>query len=154
MKTQLQRHLLKRHRTKSVLFQVNQVKHHLQIIGDGEVFPYCCNFDSCNLDMCTAMGLPKGDSRCTTTIEHKLRELSLLNNDVEIISNGNQVKKWNREMNKGLYINLYSRQLLLKALRNLWPLCKQAHSLEEPLWLKNLEEEAMDKNASTGAWLD
>ena len=73
------------------------MKKHLQLVGDGEVFPYCCNFDLCNTDMCKSMGLTKGHSLCTTTIEHKLNEIhQLQNGDVEIVpaipnSNSNQV---------------------------------------------------------------
>ena len=79
------------------------MKKHLHLIGDGDVFPYCCNFDLCNKDMCKSMNLPKGHSLCTTTIEHKQREIQKLQNprpqngDVEIVqaipnSNSNQVR--------------------------------------------------------------
>ena len=50
------------------------MRQHLHLRGDGEVFPYCCNSDFCNADMCKAMGLPTGHNLCTTTIEHKLKE--------------------------------------------------------------------------------
>ena len=79
------------------------MKKHLRLIGDDNVFPYCCNFDLCNTDMCKSMNLPKGHSLCTTTIEHKQREIQKLQNprpqngDVEIVqaipnSNSNQVR--------------------------------------------------------------
>ena len=74
------------------------MKKHLHLRGLGDIYPYCCNFDLCNVDMCTSMGLQKGHSLCTTTIEHKLKELQHKPNlaDVEIIapianSNSNKV---------------------------------------------------------------
>lgn len=54
------------------------MRQHLHLAGDGEVFPYCCNSDFCNADMCKAMGLPSGHNLCTTTIEHKLKEQQLI----------------------------------------------------------------------------
>ena len=54
------------------------MRQHLHLQGDGEVFPYCCNSDFCNADMCSAMGLPSGHHLCTTTMEHKLREQQLI----------------------------------------------------------------------------
>ena len=54
------------------------MRQHLHLAGDGEVFPYCCNSDFCNTDMCKAMGLPSGHNLCTTTIEHKLKEQQLI----------------------------------------------------------------------------
>ncbi len=54
------------------------MRQHLHLRGDGEVFPYCCNSDFCNADMCKAMGLPSGHNLCKTTIEHKQKELERL----------------------------------------------------------------------------
>ena len=54
------------------------MRQHLHLQGAGEVFPYCCNSDFCNADMCKAMGLPTGHNLCTTTMEHKLREQQLI----------------------------------------------------------------------------
>ena len=78
------------------------MKKHLHLAGDGDIFPYCCNFDMCNMDMCKSMKLPKGHSLCTTTIENKIKEAEKLQQkpntgNVEIIaaipnSNSNQVK--------------------------------------------------------------
>ena len=77
------------------------MKKHLHLRGLGDIYPYCCNFDLCNVDMCTSMGLQKGHSLCTTTIEHKKKEIQKLHHkpdlgDVEIIapisnSNSNKV---------------------------------------------------------------
>eukprot|EP00093_Oithona_nana_P015143 15143.XXX_1118945_1119851_1 [CDS] Oithona nana genome sequencing. len=64
--------------TQSALAKVNKMRQHLHLAGDGEVFPYCCNSDFCNADMCKAMGLPSGHNLCTTTIEHKLKEQQLI----------------------------------------------------------------------------
>jgi len=74
--------------TPRALSNVNKMKKHLHLRGLGDIYPYCCNFDLCNVDMCTSMGLQKGHSLCTTTIEHKLKELQHKPNlaDVEIIA--------------------------------------------------------------------
>ena len=71
--------------------QVNKVKSQLNLIGEGDVYPYCCNFDYCNSDMCTAMKLPKGNPACVTTMTNKVEQAKLIqqgiinNNQAEVI---------------------------------------------------------------------
>ena len=73
------------------LLQVNKVKSQLNLIGEGDVYPYCCNFDYCNSDMCTAMKLPKGNPACVTTMTNKVEQAKLIqqgiinNNQAEVI---------------------------------------------------------------------
>ena len=64
------------------------MKHQLHLTGAGNIYPFCCDFDLCNSDMCTAMNLPAGNSKCVTTITNKLEQAALLqqgviNNEVE-----------------------------------------------------------------------
>ena len=54
------------------------MKNQLHLTGAGNIYPYCCDFDYCNSDMCTAMNLPAGNSKCVTTITNKQEQAVLL----------------------------------------------------------------------------
>ena len=58
------------------------MKNQLHLTGAGNIYPYCCDFDLCNSDMCTAMNLPAGNSKCVTTITNKQEQAVLLQQGV------------------------------------------------------------------------
>jgi len=68
--------------TPEALSKVNKVKNQLHLTGAGNIYPYCCDFDLCNSDMCTAMNLPAGNSKCVTTITNKQEQAVLLQQGV------------------------------------------------------------------------
>merc|ERR1712223_372179 len=57
--------------TPEALSKVNKVKNQLHLTGAGNIYPYCCDFDLCNSDMCTAMNLPAGNSNNNNEVTEK-----------------------------------------------------------------------------------
>lgn len=55
--------------SQAALSKVNKNKKQLSLVGEGDVFPACCNSNKCNDNMCTAKGLPVNHVLCNTRID-------------------------------------------------------------------------------------
>jgi hypothetical protein len=111
--------------TAAALNKINKVKAQLNLDGDGDVHPFCCNFDFCNLDMCTAKRMPAGHPNCNTTIEYMTKltaeitgsdPVPINNQEFDIISNVSNCRSVSLLIFRGLnFCTLFGREIILKS---------------------------------------